>query len=72
MLIDSFLIQPLKKSPHFPLCVPGFCAKCRTTKPDKTEEGQNDIGSAAAAYVVENQVVVGMDTLPEEKESGHE
>ncbi|XP_063682670.1 uncharacterized protein LOC134817460 [Bolinopsis microptera] len=42
MLIDSFLIQPLKKSLHFPLCVPGFCAKCRSSERDETDKTENN------------------------------
>ena len=68
MLIDSFLIQPLKSSPHFPLCVPWFCAKCRAAEEtDRTED--YEAGKDNIDDVVANPGAAGinMDTMNNDK-----
>ncbi|KAL5254487.1 hypothetical protein ACHWQZ_G014059 [Mnemiopsis leidyi] len=60
MLIDSFLIQPLKNSRHFPLCVPSFCAKCRAEELN-TGDCEN-VGGVAV-----NPGVIYMDNVNHDK-----
>ena len=50
MFVDSFLVQPIKKSRHFPLCVPGFCARCRVTDNDKKETPATVVENTAASH----------------------
>jgi hypothetical protein len=68
MFIDSFLVQPIRKSLLFPVCAPGLCAKCRSVEPSKEDgkedpQSQTDREDPSAGYVVENPIVLGIETL---------
>ena len=54
MLLDSLLIQPLKKTRLFPLCVPAFCGKFR----EEDNEGRGGVNSPEETVVAVNGEVV--------------
>ena len=53
MLVDSLLIQPLKKTRLFPLCVPAFCGKFR----EEDNEGRGGVKTSCGVNSPEETVV---------------